>query len=260
MKNKGTSEGTEQEIKFIKKLNKNKDLNYWRDLMLNPNGHYAIRVIYKKYGALNQSKILPKADAFIAKGFVDISYLQSRGYFLDEDDVKKFNLKPIIGSGISIKRPDSKKYQIIKMAPSTFKKIFGSNILASGASIYCNKKNEFSKNIEVLDGWMVSQSAFLDYFNSKLNMNLHSVIDQKNKGNLKKIKEYSNQKIADIINNDPEISNFMFFGIGNFTEPFIAWWIYKDGIFEKNSITPFSVTTGSGRRRGTYTIVLKPKP
>jgi len=260
MKNKGTSEGTEQEINFVKNLNKNKDLNYWCDLMLNPIDHYAIRVIYKKYGILNESKILPKADAFIAKGFVDVDYLKSKDYFLDENDVKKFDLKPVIGSGISIKRPDSKKYQIIKMAPSTFKKIFGSNILASGASIYCNKEIEFSKNIKVLNGWEVSQSTFLDYFNSKLKIDLRSVVDQKNKENLKNIKKYSNQKIADIVNNDPNISNFMFFGVGNFIEPFIAWWIYKNDTFEKNSITPFSVTTGSGRSGGTYTIVLKPKP
>lgn len=260
MKNKGTNEGTEQEVLFVKKLNKNKKISYWNDLMLNPTTHYAIRVIYKKYGELNNSKVFPKADVFIAKGFIDKEYLDSKKYFLDENDVKKFNLEPVDGSGISIKRPDSKKYQIMKMAPSTFGKIFGSNILASGASIYCNKEVEFIKNIEVLNGWNVPQDTFLKYFNSKLEMDFHSITDQNNKENLKKIKEYSNQKIADIINSNQDISNFMFLGVGNFKEPFVAWWIYKNGVFEKNLVTPFSITTGSGRSNGTYTIVLKPKP
>jgi hypothetical protein len=108
MRNKGTNEGTAQEIEFVKTLNKKKDLSYWNTLSLNSNNHYAIRVITKKYGKLNKSKVLPKADAFIAKGSVDSDYLASKEHFLDENDVKKFNLEPIDGSGISIKRADSK--------------------------------------------------------------------------------------------------------------------------------------------------------
>ncbi len=140
MRNKGTKEGTLQEVEFVKTLNKKEDLSYWETLSLNSTNHYAIRVISKKYGKLNESKILPKADAFIVKGSVDREYLQLKDYFLDEKDVAKFNLEPIAKSGISIKRVDSKKYQIMKMSPSTFKKLFGSNTLASGASIYCNKE------------------------------------------------------------------------------------------------------------------------
>jgi len=128
MRNKGTKEGTVQEIEFVKTLNKKEDLRYWNTLDLEPNNHYAIRVITKKYGKLNESKVLPKADSFIAKGSIDSEYLASKEYFLDENDVKKFNLEPIAKSGISIKRADSKQYQIMKMSPSTFKKLFGSNI------------------------------------------------------------------------------------------------------------------------------------
>jgi len=259
MRNKGTKEGTAQEIEFVKTLNKKEDLSYWESLSLNPTNHYAIRVITKKYGKLNGSKILPKADAFIAKGSVDSKYLQLKDYFLDEKDVAKFNLEPIAKSGISIKRVDSKKYQIIKMSPSTFKKLFGSNILASGASIYCNKENEFTKNIELLKAWGISEKEFLNYFNQQINIELKSVTDATSKVNLKLIKKFSNDEIAKIINTNKNNSDFIFFGIGNFEEPFTAHWLYEHGEFKANYVIPFTVTTGSGRSKGVYTVVLKPK-
>jgi len=259
MRNKGTKEGTAQEIEFVKLLNKKEDLSYWNTLSLEPSSHYAIRVISKKYGKLNDSKVLPKADAFIAYGDIPLDYLESKDYFLDEKDIEKFNLEPISKSGISIKRADSKKYQIIKMSPSTFKKLFGSNILASGASIYCTKEIEFIKNSELLSGWGVDESEFISYFNQHLDINLLSVTKSSNKRELKLIKKFSNAKIAEIINSDKSISDFIFFGIGNFEEPFTAHWLYEHGEFRANYMIPFTVTTGSGRSKGVYTLVLKPK-
>jgi len=259
MRNKGTKEGTVQEIEFVKTLNKKEDLSYWETLSLNQTNHYAIRVITKKYGKLNEAKILPKADAFIAKGSVDNDYLASKEYFLDEKDVVKFNLKPIAKSGISVKRSDSKQYQIMKMSPSTFKKLFGSNILASGASIYCNKEVEFSKNSKLLEAWGVSEDEFLNYFNQQLNIELQSVTNSTSKINLKLIKKFSNEEIAKIINTEKRISDFIFFGIGNFEEPFTAHWLFEHGEFKANYVIPFTVTTGSGRSKGVYTVVLKPR-
>jgi len=259
MRNKGTTEGTAQEVSFVKELNKKEDLSYWNTLLLDPNSHYAIRVISKKYGSLNEAKILPKADAFIAYGEVPLDYLQSKEYFLDENDVEKFNLKSIKASGISIKRADSKQYQIMKMHPSTFKKLFGSNILASGASIYCKNKIEFIKNSNLLDAWGVSENEFINYFNQTLNINLTSITSPISKEILKSIKNHSNTQITQIIKNDKKISDFIFFGIGNFDEPFTAYWLYECNQLKKNYQIPFIVTTGSGRNKGIYTIVIKPQ-
>ncbi len=258
MRNKGTKEGTVQEIEFVKLLNKKDDLSYWNTLQLSSQNHYAIRVITKKYGKLNELKVLPKADAFIAKGTIDKDYLASKEYFLDENDVKKFNLEPINYSGVSIKRADSKQYQIMKMSPSTFKKLFGSNILASGSSIYCTKDIEFSKNSELLEAWGISEKDFISYFNHKLNINLKSVTDTISKTSLKLIKKFSNEEIIRIIRKETKISDFIFFGIGNFDEPFTAHWLFEHGNFKDNYLIPFLVTTGSGRSKGVYTVVLKP--
>ena len=255
---KGTKEGTAQEIKFIKTLNRKDDLSYWDTLSIEPSNHYAIRVIYKKYGKINKLKVLPKADAFIAKGHVASNYLESKEFFLDEKDLERFNLEPVNGSGISIKRVDSKKYQIMKMSPSTFKKIFRSNILASGASIYCTKEIEFIKNPKLLDGWGILESEFVSYFSHELNIDIESTTKAYSKQNLKLIKKFSNNKIAEIINSDKSISDFIFFGIGNFEEPFTASWLFEYGEFKANYMIPFNITTGSGRSKGIYTIVLKP--
>ena len=251
--------GKLQEIEFVQMINKKEKLGYWARLNIEPNGHYAIRVQYQKYGELNKRKVWAKADAFVAKGVVSQNYLELKNYYLNEDDVKKFQLTPIKGSGISIKQVDSNAYQIMKMAPSTFKKLFGSNILAVGASIYYKKKKKLKHNEQILQAWNIATEEFYAYFTEKLKLPINSVTDTNCQECLKKIKRYSNKQIAKEIKANKEISNFIFFGIGNFKEPFTAPWLFEHGELQKNYLIPFTVTTGSGRSRGKCTIVIKPK-
>lgn len=257
MRNKGTKEGTLEEENFTKLLNRKECLQYWNILGLNPQNHYVVRVIHKQFGKINNEKVLPKADVFIVKGAIPEEFIKSKEYLLTEDDIKNFNVKEVDYTGISIKRPDSKKYQIVKISPSTFKKIFGSNILAAGASIYCSKEEEFIKNKNVLKGWEVEEKDFIKFFNEKLNIKSESLLDL-TKDNLKKIKKFSNNRIKEIIENTKEIKDILFFGKGNFEEPYTATWLYEEGELKKNFLIPFTVTTGSGRSKGKYTIVLKP--
>jgi len=251
--------GKLQEIHFTKELNRKKDLTYWNILDLNPYIHYAIRVKYTKYGKLNQRKVWAKADAFIAKGYVPPSYLEDKDFFLDEDDLKKFQLTPIKESGISIKQVNSHNYQIMKIAPSTFEKLFGSNILAAGASIYYKKKKKLIENKKVLKGWNISEEEFFDYYSHIINKQISSVSHPNCQTCLKQIKRYAKKEIKRQIKESKELSEFIFMGIGNFEEPFTAPWLYESGVFRKNSILPFSLTTGSGRSKGIFSIVVKPK-
>ena len=105
----------------------------------------------------------------------------------------------------------------------------------------------------------VSEDEFLNYFNQQLNIVLQSLTDSTSKVNLKLIKKFSNEEIAKIINTEKRISDFIFFGIGNFEESFTAHWLFEHGEFKANYVIPFTVTTGSGRSKGVYTLVLKPK-
>jgi hypothetical protein len=251
--------GKLQEINFVKELNQKETLSYWKTVGLEPTKHYAIRVKYQKYGKVNKRKVWAKADAFISKGFIPLNYLKLNDYFLNEDDVKKFALIPIKQTGISIKQKSSSQYQILKMSPSSFKKLFGSNILAAGASVYYKKKKHLKDNEKVLKAWDVSEDDFFNYYSKALNLAINSVTNMNCQKCLKKIKRYANKEIAKIIKKEKTISDFVFYGIGNFEEPFTASWLFEHGEFRKNHVMPFSVTTGSGRSKGKCTIVIKPK-
>ncbi len=177
-------------------------------------------------------------------------------YYLNENDFEKFQLNAIPNSGLSIKLSHS-NYTITKISPNTFYKIFGSNILGAGSSIYCNKEEEFKKNIDVLNGWNVNENEFVNYFSEELKT--ENKINLCDKKTLETIKTHSNLKISEIILSSVEKCNLIFKGIGNFEEPFTANWIIENDVLKPNYFIPFIITTGSGRSKGIYTIVLKPK-
>jgi hypothetical protein len=250
--NKGTPEGTEEEISFVKSLNSNKDNSFWNVLIKNKDKSsiFAVRVISKKFGKINQCKILPKADVFlIESNEIYRDYLEKKDYLLTEKDLEKIKFRYLMKSGISIKRPDSKRYQILKMAPKTFNKIFGNYELGAGASIYCTKEAELEKNNYILKGWHTSEKKILDFFKEK-NLDLESC---------KRIKKKSNNIIEKEICDKKKISDFVFKGIGNFEDPFFATWFYEKGLLKEATKIPFVITTGSGRSRGDFTLVVKPK-
>ena len=254
--NRGTAEGTKEEINFVKKLNKKETLELWETLNLDSETHYAIHVIYHKFGKINQKKVKPKADVYIAKGYVPQDILEQKEFYLNEDDIETFNLVPIVGTGISVKLINSKRYQITKLHPNTFNKVFGSYELGAGASIYCRKEKDLAKNNAVIEGWYTNTEDFIDFF-KKAGIDI-------NDGNIdletaNKIKKYSNSKIEEIINNNKEISDFIFNGIGNFEEPFTVHYLYENGELKNDCFIPFKPTTGSGRSKGTFTIVIKPR-
>ncbi len=258
MRNKGTLEGNLEEIKFVKLLNMKKDLLLWKILNLNPKNHHAIHVTSNHFGKLSQQKVMPKADAFIAKGKVSEDIIKNKDYYLIESDLKDLNLESVDFSGISIKRPDSRNYQILKLTPDSFKKLFGSYELGAGASLYSNKKSDFNKNYDVIMGWKTNKEDFIDFFKKKDNLDILKD-DNFCFEDAKIIKKYSTKQISSIIKNDKKISKFVFQGIGNFDEPFTTYFLYENGELLDSCYIPFSVTTGSGRSRGDYTIVLKPK-
>ena len=128
--------------------------------------------------------------------------------------------------------------------------------MGAGASIYCRKEKDLAKNGAVISGWYSTPERFIDFFKQEGIDIKDNTIDLETANEIKK---YSNLKIGEIINNNKEISDFMFNGIGNFEEPFTVHYLYENGELKDNCFIPFKPTTGSGRSKGTFTIVIKPK-
>ena len=74
----------------------------------------------------------------------------------------------------------------------------------------------------------------------------------------KDIKNYSCNKIKQIIDNSPDLQKKIFNGIGLYKEPYTAFYFYQGKDILKLETIPYNITTGSGRSKGSYTIVLKP--
>ena len=150
---------------------------------------------------------------------------------------------------------DSDKYQILKTGPNSFNSLFGSYELGAGASLFCKNVSELSKNKELIIGWNTTLENMKNYFDFVADVN--DLIS--NKDVCQKIKTFCNNKITKMIDNSLELQQKIFNGYPIYDEPYCAWYLFSHGKLEKLAYIPFTVTTGSGRSHGDYTIVLKPK-
>lgn len=260
----GTKEGTEEEISFVKLMNSDKKHRFWKVLGIDYDTEdlFAVHVKKEKYGKINEAKVKTKADVIICRGRIGREVLKEKDFYLDESDITRYNLKELDKTGISVKRRDSYRYQILKMNPTTFKKIFGNTELGAGASIYCTRAGELEKNNSVLKGWKTDWAGFEKYFSFIKNVCLLKDKTAQPETRLsiaKEIKAYSNGKIHRHIDENKQISDFVFMGMGNFDEPFTATWLFEKGDMKKAGPIDFVVTTGSGRSHGDFTVVIKPK-
>lgn len=258
MENRGTMEGTKEEISFVKKVNKN-PLEYTPILKIDCSNFLLVHVSSHVYGEIQEKKIFPKADAYAICVLNKELYSKLDDYYISEKELSCYiegkDYKKIPYSGISIKLMDSPRYQITKINPSTFKKIFSDIVLGAGASIYCRNSEEISKNDAVIRAWECTKEKFIEYFESELNQE----IDLKNPQSLQIIKTFSNKRISEEIKNNKSISDYIFKGIGNFPEPYTASFLFeKNWLRELNYLPEFKVTTGSGRSKGDFTVVIKP--
>jgi hypothetical protein len=263
--NRGTKEGTAEEVLLVKELNQNKNHPIWKTLNFSSDKTlYAIHVIKHVHSDFFDRMTKPKADIYLAEGpELGADVLSSQGFLLDENDLEPFKLKAVEKSGISVKLKDSIQFQILKTSPSSFQRIFGNSNLAAGASIYCQKAEELAKNMDILEGWNSNKASFVEYFDSRIS-NVRSLFDASSPiferlAIASEIKTLSNTAISNVINSDKKVADYVFTGIGLYPEPYPAHWLYEAGTFRKNGPMPFTVTTGSGRSRGDYTIVIKPK-
>lgn len=266
--NMGTQEGDTQEFSFCKELNRNRTYSnrYWKILKEQLNlendieNIYAVKVNKKVFSKLAGKKVLPKTDVYLVKANLQKEVLLLNNHILDEDIIKNLDYEVIENSGISIKRKDSKKYTIQKLSINSFVSLFKNPYLGAGASIYCNEK-ELYKNDDILKAWDINVESFLLQFAHIKNSQtyLNDITLAQKVVICKGIKTYCNAEIKKIIKEDAQICELIFKGERNFEQPYVANFIFKNNTLQLNNIEDFSVTTGSGRSKGKYTIEIKPK-
>ncbi len=257
--NRGTYEGDIQEIEFVKDFNKNKYNSKFSILTKdkNINELFMVRVTTNQFSILSNSTTKTRADCYLIYSNDDKvqRMLEINDYYLSEQDLQEIKYKSIEHSGISIKLQDSEKYQILKTGPNSFNSLFGCYELGAGASLFCLKEEELVKNQDLLIGWNTSSDKMKNYFNFIPNIN--ELLTNKNV--CQSIKTYCNNKITEMIDNSKELQQKIFNGYPIYKEPYSAWYIFSNNKLDELKYIPFTVTTGSGRSHGDYTIVLKPK-
>lgn len=259
-KNKSTFEGDWAEYDLVYQLNKSKNTRLWRyikkELNLEDlNNIYAVKVTERKLSSLSKKKVQPKADVILIDCKLDHSYLISNNYWLDEGKVKKFFYEKIPQSGISCKIPKSKSFTYCKLTIDSFIKLFGNSYLGAGASLFVKEKDAYL-NTEVINAWGLDLDDFIEYFFPNIEDIGTDLTDVKVANEIKSI---CLEQIKIEIKSSELISNTIFKGEKIFDEPFSASFLYRDGELKGNLIpVDFTVTTGSGRHKGNYTIVIKP--
>lgn len=264
MAGRGTREGEQFERQLVAELNSNKGHRIWGDLGMSlGNGDlYAVHVTKKVFGKINGAMVKPKADAYIAQGALKRSDLKDTGFYINEDMAEVMGLEKKAYTGVSIKMADSSNYQILKMSPNTFAKIFGSRALGAAASLYDSSQDALQQNQQVAKGWGASQDE-MDSMILRLTGEKEGYRMASSKGGqvlaAKRAKKSAVEEIEKMINSSSWISDFVFRGVGNFDEPYTATWFYEKCVMRKAGPVPYSVTTGSGRHHGVFTLVIKPR-
>lgn len=263
-KQRGTYEGNLDEISSVVFFNRDPQNSifhhYISSIDADPNEILLVRVTTKQFSKLSNKKVMTRADAYAIKVIDERLYvvLEENEFYLDEDILSLYAgyYQFIAHSGISIKMSDSSSYNLIKLTPNSFNKLFDSFELGAGASLFCQDEEELPKNLALLEGWNTNieqmQRCF-DIFNvTERNLTCSMNL-------CKQIKQYAIGLIENKIDTTKRLQQIIFNGMYIYEEPYVAYFFMQGNVIRVLNYVKYSITTGSGRSNGDYTIVLKPK-
>ena len=251
--NRGTKEGTDEEIFFCEKFNRgelnleNTDLEYSSNI-------FAVHSKKHQYSLLSKEKVKPKSDCFLIKDLKN-NFKKNETLYISETDLESGTFEYIKNSGISVKNKSSKNYQVHKFGMNTFNKVFSNTILFVGVTIYCQKDSELFKNDKIFKYANISEEDFLSSFK-----NCFDNFDDK-KTKFRKIKTKCQEIIKTKIQTNKYVWDIIFTGQGCFYDPFYSTYFFQDNLISKinkNNFSKFEITNGSGRSKNSYTVVIKP--
>jgi hypothetical protein len=252
--NKGTEEGDRAEENFVVNFNNGRYAKFVDSYYSDVKNLLAVRVTSHQFSFVSKGLVKPKADAFLISA--DDSELGGRtgvARLLTEGDLSNFPHKVIPDSGISVKRPDSTKYQIHKFTRASFLTVFGDPILGAGALVYTDNASKINENKEILEGWGLSLGEFSTSISERMRMTI-----SQNVHDYKSVQKFCLAEIKRQILEDSDKLDVVFWGRTTFQSPYFAQYSYIGGVLGPAKAVDFIVTQGSNRLNDP-TIVVKPR-
>jgi hypothetical protein len=249
----GTREGDRAEIEFVRDFNRGRFVGFTHAHFPGERDIVAVRVTSHKYSSTSKSNVKPKSDVFLVSSNDLARLLGQKGYYLDESDLERHRYRVINGSGISVKKPNSRTYQIHKFTPQSFLSVFGDRFLGAGALVYIDNVSNRSENQHIIEAWGISVDEFLVKFSRLLKVNQEML-----SLSFSELQKYCLTQIKNLILDDQQILELVFTGRGVFDPPFFVNYGFIGGKLEPIAFSDFYVTQGSNRKANP-TIVIKPK-
>lgn len=243
------------EYKFTSMLNQNKQHPFWQALEITNPQVYLVNVSYNQISKIAGSKVRPKSDCYATKIPDNIDQLlEANNHILSEEILYENHISftPIPNSGISIKLPDARNYTLQKLSYSTFKNIF-TNLSPANfiAALLYTDPAQLSKNDLIL--------ATFDQTLSSLCQDLQINLAGPDAELYQILKHQAITTIKSSVNQNQRLRNIICFGDEIFDQPYSASYIFTDNqLLKKSEFTAdITVTTGSGRSNGIYTLAFK---
>lgn len=248
-------QGIGYEYKFTSSLNEDRCNPIWKTLEVSEKNAYFVNVSYNQVSKMAGSKVPPKSDCYVVQSKSDVSQLlEENNYVLTEemliDNGIAYEVVP--GSGISIKLPTSKNYTLQKLSFPAFQNIFPSLSTSYfvAALLFVDPAQTYKNDLILATFEKTVEELCSDLGTQK------SPNDQET---LKQLKTKALSSIKTLANDDKDIYKTLCFGEEMFDDPFVASYIFENGrlLHKDDYRTTISVTTGSGRSKGVYTLVFK---
>ena len=120
--------------------------------------------------------------------------------------------------------------------------------------IYSNAK-EIYKNNKIINDFGYTEDEFFRMCKEKIGI-VPPERDQSTFWDI--VRQYGQRIIKTTMKENTDIWQKIFTGKGWFKDPYYSCFIYKSGKLQKCVLADFSITTGSGRSKGKYSIEIRP--
>lgn len=258
----GTFEGNKAEFNLSRVMNQNKKSFLWESIGYKGKNKnlYVVTVSKNVFSKIANKKVKPKTDAYIIELEANEKFLLEREYILTENDINGLDYKIVENTGISIKKRDSTSFTYEKLSLKSFIRLFDGYVdnpykIFCGLTLYQEDKN-IRLNKDIVRNLGFTKEEIEEDMQLHTGIIFPSLIE---KEHVKAYRDYCEYILRDVIDNNSNIKEIIFSGKGCFEAPYYVNYLYKNNKMISDVIPDkYSISNGSGRSKGKYTIIFKP--